>query len=186
MDDLQLIASLKRGNDHAFSLLVNKYKDMVFSVCIKITEDYHLAEEAAQDTFMKVYQQHARFKADSKFSSWLYRIAINTSYNKIRQRKPVEAFDMSAEENHEITIDNGFESLAKADRLNCINLALAQLDKLDALIISLFYLEELSLAELADITELSTSNIKVKLHRGRKKLNTVIQQLMNKEIDSLS
>lgn len=185
MDDLQLIASLKRGNDHAFSLLINKYKDMVFSVCIKITEDYHLAEEAAQDTFLKVYQQHARFKGNSKLSSWIYRIAINTSYNKIRQRKPVESLDMLDENTHEVAIDNGFEQMAKKDRINCINLALAQLDKLDALVMTLFYLEELSIAELMEATELSEANIKVKLYRGRKKLNLNIRQIMNKEIDSI-
>ena len=186
MDDLQLIASLKQGNDHAFGLLVNKYKDMVFSVCVRITEDYHLAEEAAQDSFMKVYQQHARFKGSSKFSTWLYRIAINTSYNKIRQRKPVEHIDMSEEDLHEVSIDNGFEQMLKADRLKSINLALDQLDKLDALILSLFYLEEYSLEELAEVTELTKANIKVKLHRGRKKLNTAIRQILNKEIDSIS
>lgn len=185
MEDQELIASLKRGNDHAFSLLVNKYKDMVFSICVKITEDFHLAEEAAQDTFMKVYNQHARFKGESKFSSWLYRIAINTSYNKIRQRKVLDSFEGYEEVIQENDLESGFEKLAKEDRLKSINLALSQLDKLDALVLSLFYLEELSVEELAKVCELSVANVKVKLHRGRKKLKLVIQELLNNEIESL-
>lgn len=158
---------------------------MVFSVCVRITGDFHLAEEAAQDSFMKVYQQHARFKGDSKFSTWLYRIAINTSYNKIRQKKPVNHIDLSEENHQEETIDNGFERMVQEDRLKSINLALSELDKLDALILSLFYLEENTLEELAAITELSKANIKVRLYRGRKKLNLSIKRIMNKEIDSI-
>ncbi|MCB0509412.1 MAG: sigma-70 family RNA polymerase sigma factor [Chitinophagales bacterium] len=185
MEDQELLASLKRGNNHAFGLLVNKYKDMVFSICVKITEDFHLAEEAAQDTFMKVYHQHARYKGEAKFSSWLYRIAINTSYNKIRQRKPLDSIEGVEREIQDQDVESGFEKLAKEDRLKSINLALSQLDKLDALVLSLFYLEELSIEELASICELSVANVKVKLHRGRKKLKLAIQDLLNNEIESL-
>ncbi len=170
MEETDLIESVKKGNDHAFEILINQNKDMVFSICVKITEDFHLAEEAAQDTFLKAYQQINRFKGASKFSSWIYKIALNTSYNKIRQRKPSSTSIELIEELEENSFLSGFELMRQEDQKEYINLALAQLDKLDALIISLFYLEEQSIDELVVITDLTKANIKVKLHRARKKL----------------
>jgi RNA polymerase sigma factor (sigma-70 family) len=184
VSDQELLASLKRGNDHAFSLLVNKYKDMVFSICLKITEDFHQAEEVAQDTFMKIYQQHSRFEGRSKFSSWLYKIAINTSYNKIKQRKPLDSLEEFDEQSF-LGVESGIGLLAREDRQRCIHLALGQLEKMDALILTLFYLEDQNIEVLAEITELSKVNIKVRLHRGRKKLAAIITQHLGKEIDSL-
>lgn len=180
MQEEDLIASIKRGNSYAFEILVNQYKNMVFSICVKVCEDFHLAEEVAQDSFLKAYQQIHRFKGESKFSSWLYRIAINTSYNKIRQRRHHDEINP---DNLEMASDDlgGFEVLALEDQKKYINLALAQLDKMDALVVSLFYLEEQSIDELATITSLSKSNVKVKLYRARKKLREILgnQTMMN-------
>lgn len=173
MQEEDLIQSVKNGNSHAFEILMNQYKDMVFSICIQITTDYHLAEEAAQDSFLKAYQQIHRFKGESKFSSWLYRIGINTAYNKIRQRRPVEELSAHTEEPSSDEL-SGFELLALEDQQKCIKLALAQLNTMDALIISLFYLEEQSIDELSVITNLSQANVKVKLHRARKKLKEIM------------
>lgn len=176
MQEDDLIQSVKNGNNHAFEILMNQYKDMVFSICIQLTEDYHLAEEAAQDSFMNAYQQIHRFRGESKFSSWLYRISVNTSYNTIRQRKPVEDL-----ENVELDTSSdelsGFEQLALEDQRNCIKLALTQLNKLDALLISLYYMEEQSIDELSIISSLSKANVKVKLHRARKKLKEIMQTM---------
>lgn len=183
MQEQDLIESVRKGNNHAFEILVNQYKDMVFSICIKITEDYHLAEEAAQDAFLKSYHQIGRFKGQSKFSSWLYKIALNTSYNKIRSRKPAEELESSYEESIS-NMPDGFDLLHFQDQKKCINLALGQLEKLDALIVTLFYLEEQSIDELVVITELSKSNIKVKLFRARKKLKEIMKVMLseNREI----
>jgi RNA polymerase sigma factor (sigma-70 family) len=182
MQEENLIASIKRGNSHALEILVNQYKDMVFSISLKITEDYHLAEESAQDSFLKAYQQIHRFKGDSKFSTWLYRITLNTAYNKIRQRKPIENLEY-----HEADLISdqlsGFEKLALEDQRECINLALEQLNTLDALIISLFYMEEQSIEELEVLTGLSRSNVKVKLHRARKKLKEIMEQSFSSKLN---
>ncbi len=179
MDQSTLIDSVRKGNNHAFEILVNQHKDMVFSICIKITEDYQLAEEAAQDSFLKAYQQIARFKGESKFSSWLYKIALNTSYNKIRSRKPVETLNDTYDEPIS-SLPDGFDLMHQQDQQKCIKLALAQLDKLDALIISLYYLEDLNIEELVVITELSKSNVKVKLYRARKKMKEAMEVMLSK------
>lgn len=180
MQEQDLIESVRKGNNHAFEILVNQYKDMVFSICIKITEDYHLAEEAAQDAFLKSYQQIARFKGQSKFSSWLYKIALNTSYNKIRGRKPVEQFSYQVDEPIS-SMPEGFDLLHQQDQQKCINLALNQLDKLDALIVSLFYIEQQSIDELVLITDLSKSNVKVKLFRARNKLKEFMEPMLRNQ-----
>lgn len=181
MQEEDLIASIKKGNHHAFEILVNQYKDMVFSISLKITEDYQWAEEVAQDSFLKAYQQIHRFKGESKFSSWLYRIAVNTAYNKIRQRRHVENIDDLAAP---LKTDDlsGFELLALEDQQKCINLALAQLKKLDALVITLFYLEEQSIQELVLVTGLSKSNVKVKLHRAKKQLKEIMNNSFEQKL----
>lgn len=174
MDETTLIESLKKGNHHALVLLMNQYQNMVFSICLKICEDYFLAEEAAQDTFIKVYNQIHRFKQEAKFSTWVYRIAVNTSFTKTKQKK--SAFlDLSDAE----IIPSDFEAdqlsqLIKEEQQQKIKSAIDSLPALEALAISLYYLEDYSVKEVSEALNISLENTKVKLFRARKKLKEIL------------
>lgn len=183
MSDLELIEQILKGENHAFTTLVNKHKDMTYSLALRITQDVDLAEEIAQDVFTKVYFGLKDFNRESKFTTWLYRIVINTSYTALRQKKPYEKVnyeDNFIEMGHSI---DGFELLKQEDRNKSIHLALDELEKMEAVILTLFYLEEYSIQEMVETTGLSQANVKVKLHRARKKLAEIIQTKFVELID---
>jgi RNA polymerase sigma-70 factor (ECF subfamily) len=177
-----LISEIKLGKPQAFTVLVNEYKQMVYSICVKVTIDKEIAEEAAQDTFIKAYQGLNKFKGESKFSTWLYRIAYFTAVNasrgiKVKSVSLLEASSLKSD-------SNSFEPLEKAERRKLIASALNYLSPQDRLMISLFYLEEFSIDEVSQITAVSKLNVKVKLHRIRKQLYNIISKLLKNDLNS--
>ena len=83
----KLIQSIRKGNTRAFSELVNTYKDLVYTLTLRMLGNREEAEEVSQDTFIKVFNSLEHFKGDSKISTWVYRIAYNTCLDRIRLRK---------------------------------------------------------------------------------------------------
>ena len=172
--EIQLIQNCLKGDQSALSQLISQYQNQMYSVCLSILKKPDEAQEATQDTFIKMYNALNKFNPDSKFSSWLYKIAYRTSLDYLRKRKKTVdieevAFSMENNElNNEDVLIN--DELSK-QLLNAINL----LNPEEAGIIRMFHLEEMSVKELADITGMSISNVKVKLFRGRKKLAEIIK-----------
>ena len=85
--DQLYITKVINGDTNAFAYLVDNYKNMVFSLAFKMTKNREEAEEISQDTFIKAYKNLPKFKGDSKFSTWLYRIAYHTSLDNIKKNK---------------------------------------------------------------------------------------------------
>ena len=93
-DDRYYISKVLEGDMQAFSYLVDKYKDMVFTLAFRILKNRENAEEVAQDSFVKVYQNLKKFKSKSKFSTWLYRIVYNTAISRVRvKQNPTMSID---------------------------------------------------------------------------------------------
>lgn len=175
MNEQELIAKVLAGNSHAFAVLVNQHKNMVYSLALQMCKDTMLAEELAQDVFVKVYEKLGEFKGQSKLSSWIYRITINWCYTKLRTKRNYE--EVSFEDNH-LTADddlNGLEQLEHTERLESIRQALNELESMDAIVLTLFHFEEQSIEEIVQTTGFSKANVKVKLHRARKKLREIIE-----------
>ncbi len=166
-DDL-LINRILTGDKGAFRVLVERYQNLVFTIAFRITNNREEAEEVAQDVFMKVYNNLGGFKGDSKFSSWLYRIAHNTGLTKIRGRKEEhKQIDTTTDYYAGPSVLNEAEqSFTKAD----LNKAISMLEPEEATIITLFYLSEQSLDEIAEILNIEPNAAKVRLFRSRKKL----------------
>ncbi|WP_349664185.1 RNA polymerase sigma factor [Cellulophaga lytica] len=83
-NDQYYIAKVLNGDPQAYTFLVNKYKDMVFTLAVRMLRNNEEAEEVAQDAFVKAYAKLNKFKGDSKFSTWLYKVVYNTSLDKIK------------------------------------------------------------------------------------------------------
>ena len=150
---------------------------MAYSVAMSIVKQEHLAEEIVQDAFMICYQSLSTFKGKSKFSTWLYRIVVNCSFGVLRKEKSrVQEFDI---EIHDVSFDeSAFQVLEKKEREYFVQEALLQLPANEALTLRLFYLEELTILEVREVTGWTETNIKTILHRGRKHLYTVLSKLM--------
>jgi RNA polymerase sigma factor (sigma-70 family) len=162
--DEEIIQQVLHGNTAAFAVLVQRYQSLVFTIALRIVARREEAEETAQDVFMRVYNNLANFKGDARFSSWLYRIAHNTALNKLKTAgKDV----LMAQMPDTATIHNQAEQTFNAEY---VNTAIASLNAEDATIITLFYLSENSLDEIAEVLNIDANAAKVRLHRARKKL----------------
>ena len=185
--DLFYIDKVLSGDTAAFAELVNRHKDMVFTITNRVLKSREDAEEIAQDVFLKVFQSLSKFKRESKFSTWVYRIAFNTAVSKVRKKKvEVLAIDENLIENYtfdEIIDDTG--ELSLDDKKKYYEIALKKISEEDNLILTMFYLEEQSIDNISEITGLSVSNVKVKLHRTRKKLYEHINTMIKYRVGEL-
>ena len=188
-NDQYYINKVCAGNTNAFAFLVEKYKDMVFTLAIRMTRSREEAEEISQDAFIKAYKSLPKFKGDSKFSTWLYKIAYNLSIDYLKKQKRLIKSDLIDEINEgNLGLEQDVLSLIEnKERKQIIEKAIYLLPEDDRVIITLFYFEELSLNEISDVVNIKANAVKVKLHRSRKKLyellknKTVLLNVKNNE-----
>ncbi len=181
------IDKVLQGDTNSFAYLINRYKDMVYTIAIKIVKNHEDAEEVAQDSFLKAYEKLDSFKGNSKFSTWLYTIVYRNSITKIRKKK-VATTDID-----DYVVDNysegsefpQIEAIKNGEQQKYVRDAIDRLPEKDALLITLFYMNESSVEEIEQITNMTQSNIKVKLFRARKKLNTELSFLLKEEVKTI-
>lgn len=184
IDDQHYISLTLNGDSSAFAILVDRYKDLVYTLTLRMLKNREEAEEVAQDTFIKLYKSLNRFKGDSKFSTWIYRVAYNASLDRLKKNKKYfnnVAIDEYTE--HQVkTIDNALSKLEEEERSQAIQKCIEQLPSEDAFILTLYYFEGQSLDEISKVIDLTPNNVKVKLFRSRKKLATIMKQKLEPEI----
>lgn len=183
-NDQLYIDKVIQGDANSFAFLVEKYKDMVFSLAMKVTRNREEAEEVSQDTFIKAFKSIQKFKGDSKFSTWLYKIAYNNCMDRVKKvakKYNTDSIDEVIENRIQAT-ENTMQTIERKERAELMNACLLELPEDERTIIWLFYYEELSLKEIIEVTSLSKANLKVKLHRARKKLLAIVQERIEPEI----
>lgn len=180
-DDIFYIEKVKKGQTQYFSYIVEKYQDVVFSIALKVLKNRDDAEEMAQESFIKVYNSLHTFKGKAKFSTWIYRITYNNCISEIRRRKIKFASTDDVEvkdEGSEINLDG----IPEENRTKYVKAALEKLPEEEYTLVLLYYFEDQSIEEISKVTGLSDSNTKVKLHRARKKLYTILNDMLKEEI----
>ena len=177
-DDEYYIGQVLGGHREAFRSIVEKHQDFVYTIVHRIVNAPVEAEEIAQDVFVKAYTNLAGFRGKASFSTWLYRIAYNEAISHTRKRKiEFPAIDEYMMLNHaEEEVMEDINGLAPEEQRQLIHKAMAVLPATDSLIITLFYFHEKDMAEIGEIVNMSTNNVKVKLHRIRKCL---LQEMNN-------
>lgn len=186
-NDNLLIKKTLQGDKNAFGVLVSQYQDYVFSVTLKVLKNREEAEEAAQDSFVKAYRALANFEQRSKFGTWLYQIAWRTAIDKYRSR-PKRSQSLDDDESYLQVADSGATPEQQYQQQNTrmlIEQALSAMKPKDATLLTLYYLNEQSVKEIADITGLSESNVKVKLFRLRNSLKNVLNKNLQGEVKNL-
>ena len=184
LNDQHYIDKILQGETNAFAVLVDRYKDMIFSLALKMVKNREEAEEVAQDTFIKIYNSLGKFKGDSKFSTWSYKIAYNTCLDRLKKSKKEEN-NISIDEfsAHLIkTMDNALSALEDKERKQTIQNCLNLLPGEDNIILTLFYFDDQSLEEIGKIMNVSANNAKVKLFRSRQKLAVILKKQLEPEI----
>ncbi|NVK55471.1 MAG: sigma-70 family RNA polymerase sigma factor [Alteromonadaceae bacterium] len=170
--DLELIAWIKRGNTPLFRYIVDRYKGKSIALAASVVKDASSAEDVVQDAFINVFLNLTNYKPNAAFSTWLYRIVFNASLNAAKKQKHVFfAADIDETPNADYCVDDeaGFDS----DEIELdytkerIFATLELLSASEALILRLFYLMDLTIKDIHDVTELSEAAIKTSLHRAR-------------------
>ncbi len=187
-DDNEIIRRVLLGDRQAYAQLVKQYQNLVFSIALRYTQNREDAEEIAQDIFIKVYRSLADFRANSKFSTWLYTIAANTSITFLRKKKlPVHSLD-NEKIFHLADTRNAATAVADIERgshVTLVNKAIQLLSPDDATVITLFYKAEQSIEEIGKITGLTPNAVKVKLHRARKRLKEKMEMHFKSELKEI-
>jgi RNA polymerase sigma-70 factor (ECF subfamily) len=179
----EAIANSRSGDHRAFAWIVKEYKHMVYTVAMRVLRHREEAEEVSQDAFVKAYQNIAAYQGGSKFSTWLFSITYRTAISKLRARRATNSDLDNLPEYFTASMDpnNG----EHGDRQAALEYALTQLAPEDAAVVSLFYLHEQNVEEIVTATGLTASNVKVKLHRCRKKLFEILNQHLKEEVWTL-
>ena len=186
-DDIYYIEAVRKGNVQAFSFLVEKYQKLVYTLALKLLKKPEEAEEMAQDTFIKAFQKLDSYEGKSKFSTWLYSITYNACISELRKRR-IEfksLDDRQISDQDEQKMHDYYRETRKEDQEKYLNLALAKLPEDDQVLVTLYYYENQSMDEISQITGLTVSNIKVKIHRARKKMYELLHEMLKEEVYSL-
>ncbi|MAD96733.1 MAG: RNA polymerase [Flavobacteriaceae bacterium] len=183
-NDQQYIDRVLKGDTNAYAFLVDSYKDMIYSMVLKMTNNREEAEEISQDTFIKGFQNLDKFKGESKFSTWLYKIAYRTCLDAIKKNKKhnntYEINDITM--NQIQSVETILQGIERQDRSRMMKECLNKLPSEERSLLWLFYFDELTLKEIIEVTNLSEANVKVKLHRARKRLLTVVKENVEPEL----
>lgn len=185
--DSYYINRILSGYTSDFSIIVDKYRNMVYTIAYRIAGNHEDAEELAQDVFIKAYNSLKDFKGRSKFSTWLYSITYNASVSKIRKKQlDYVSIDDSDSYYPELN-DKTYEEDYNLDKIpvHLLKKMLDDLNSEDRLLLTLYYQDNRSIKELADISGLSVANVKVKLFRTRKKIYQKLKDIYKEEITNL-
>lgn len=184
--DQYYIDQILKGNTNAFSVLVERYQTLVYTVVYRMVKNKEQAEEISQDTFVKAFTSLAKFRGESKFSSWLYTIAYRKSLDSIKASKRIVRSEIIEEigEGEIGSVNDALACLQDQERKKIISDSILKLPEEEAAIITLYYFEEKSVKEIVEIVGLTADNVKIKLYRSRKKLYSILQHYILPEISA--
>ncbi len=183
-DDHYYIDQVLSGNVAAYSYLVEKYQDFVYGLALKMLRNSADAEELAQDSFVKAYRSLNSYKGKSKFSTWLYRITYNNCITLLRKRKmEVHSLDeQRLSDQDEAFIYDQLREVDKAELEKYLHDALSKLPEQDQVLVTLYYYEDQKIEEISQVTGLTESNVKVRIHRARKRMYELLGHYFEEEV----
>ena len=179
-DEQQLLLHAKDGDREAFRVLVERYMKQAYNIAYGFVNNHDDAEDIAQESFVRVYQSIASFRGDARFSTWLYKIVMNLSLNRMKQRRNVNHEPMPAEIMmvHEET--SFFGARDPHIRMH-VERALHQLPTLQRAVVILRHIDGLSTRQVSSILRCSEGTVKTHLHRGLKKMKIQLQFLREEQ-----
>jgi RNA polymerase sigma-70 factor (ECF subfamily) len=177
-DDTHYITLVLGGDMAAFRVLVDRHKDLVYTIVLKISRNREDAEELAQDVFVKAFQGLSSFRQESSFATWLYRIAFNEAINKFRKKgqKMVSLEEETTADLADYPAEDEDDGLTREEKYEAIQEAMAVLPEPDQVLMTLFYTQDMPVREISEVTGLSESNVKVRLHRARLRLASALKE----------
>ncbi|RYL94243.1 RNA polymerase sigma factor SigW [Sporolactobacillus sp. THM7-4] len=185
----RLIKKVKKGDHQAFAELVDKYKNSVYSICLRMVGNSQEAEDLSQETFIRAYKHIDQFDTDRKFSTWIFRIATNLSIDFLRRKKPSVSLDAELPGTDGLELK---EILASGEALpdelvvwseteRIVQYEIDRLREKYRSAIILKYIQGLSLKEISEILGVPIGTVKTRIHRGREILRKNITAIRGEE-----
>ena len=180
MSDEELILLFQKGEEHVYRILVERYQERIRNLLYSIFHEQNIIEDLAQEVFIKAYQALPRFRSESTFYTWLYRIAVNKGRDEIRRRKLQRFFSLK-------TLDEGIDneiqmkmSVAPENRDDheLIALGLKTLPEKFRTAVILKDIDGLPYDEIAKIMECEVGTVKSRISRGRTMLRKALEPLV--------
>lgn len=170
VEELKLISRCVLGDDRrAFGTLVEAYQPRLRRFFMNLTlGDEYLSDDLAQETFIKAYIELRSFRGMSRFSTWLFRIGYNEFYSHKRSQHPTSDID-NAPERPSTPIDSSEISMD-------VKTAMAQLNETERTVVTLFYIDDMPIKQIAAITGINQSTLRSHLHRAKEKMAKTLKQ----------
>jgi len=188
MNESELILKAQNGDIAAFERLIESYQQGVFNLACRMINNHDDAADIAQEAFIKVYLSISKFKGNSKFSTWIYRITTNVCLDEIKKRKKTKAFSLSENietDDGEISREiedvsaNVEDNLERKERNRAINDAIAKLPENHRAVIVLRDINNMSYEEIAAALNCSEGTVKSRISRAR---SALYEMLKNTEL----
>ncbi len=177
MDDNDYVDKVLAGDKDAFRYFIKKYQQKSLAIAYRITGAREDAEEAVQEGFVRAYRNLASFRKEAKFSTWLFRIVHREALRLCNKRKRYSGNMKDIEDENPVSNQQSpLESIEQKEMSNTIKKVLTLLKPNERLVLQLFYLEEMSMPEINEITGFSVSKIKTLLFRARKSFSQVFNE----------
>ena len=170
LTDEEIARLVQSGKTELFGVLIERYEAKMKRYARRFLFDYEEAEDLVQEVFLKVYINIQNFKTSKKFSSWLYRIAHNEFINAIKKKgkEPIPFFDSDLLFPHPVSKEDTIEKIDKTELRIMLDKYLNKLKPKYRESIVLYYFEELSYQEIADVLHIPTATVGIRLRRGKK------------------
>jgi RNA polymerase sigma-70 factor (ECF subfamily) len=177
-DDAQLVATSKKGDQDAFSLLVQRYQRRVFNLVFRMLQNYEEASEITQEAFLAAWQGLPAFRGEARFSTWLYRIAYNCALKQLELRKRDNALHLALQAESALEDEGDTQRnkhLEMLDNQELIQEHLAQLPAKYRIVLILRHLQDMTYEEMAEVLTMPIGTIKTHLFRARNLLKERLQ-----------
>jgi RNA polymerase sigma-70 factor (ECF subfamily) len=172
VSDTELVVCAKKGDTEAFSVLVQRHQNLVFNLSYRFMRDPTLAEDAAQEAFLKAFRLLRGFRGDCNFSTWMYRVTVSVCLTEISRRKKRREVELQPMDGRQ-TVDRHVESSDVLDMIRrCVNLLPGRY----ASIITLYYLKEISYEEIARVMQIPMGTLKTWMFRARNQLRSIVEK----------
>ena len=181
-DELTWVIQAQQGSDEAFTMLVEEHQTHVYNLCYRMLGEPEAAEDAAQESFLRAYQNLQRYDRNRPFATWLLSIAAHYCIDRLRRRK-LSVFSLDEENDEGVTFEiadpaspNPEAESVKREERDRLHILLKDLDATDRAAIVLRYWNDYSEIEIADSLNLTVSAVKSRLHRARRALAGMWQE----------
>ncbi len=178
----ELIRDALQGHSQAYGELVIRYQDRLYSAMLHIVGSADEAEDVVQDSFVQAYIKLDTFQGNSRFFTWLYRIAFNNALSRRRRRKADISLDVGKELSGKEPLDRHEapdEPLLRQERIAAVRIAMDRLSDEHKTILVLREMQDMSYEEIAEILEINIGTVRSRLSRARNQLKELLEESMN-------